>query len=186
MIVSVIVVLIYLSFIIEFLFWPVPSEASTGQLLNNWRSNRTKHNLIYLIIFVFNAFFILAPLVVSLYSLFYGDLFQKDIFTYIGLTLAWIGRAISVSGAYTLHKSNLEFLVTDSMFKWSRNPVSLGLFITFFGLLLLIPHVAMIISYIVFVLNINYKISIEEKFLQQKYGETYHDYIRSTPKYLIK
>jgi len=186
MLISVIVVLIYLSFIIEFLLWPVPSEASTGQLLNSWRSNRTKHNLIYLVIFVFNAFFTLAPLVVSLYSLFYRDLFQIDLFTNIGLTLAWIGRVVSVSGAYTLHKSNLKFMVTHSMFKWSRNPISLGLFITFFGLLLVIPHFLMIIGYIVFVLNINYKISIEEKFLQRKYGKTYHDYIRSTPKYLIK
>jgi protein-S-isoprenylcysteine O-methyltransferase Ste14 len=164
----------------------VPSEASTGQLLNNWRSNSTKHNLIYLIIFVFNAFFTLAPLVISLNSLVYRDLFQIDFFTYIGLTLAWIGRVISVSSAYILHKSNLKFLVTHSMFKWSRNPISLGLFITFFGFLLVISHFLMIIGYIVFVLNINYKISIEEKSLQEKFGENYHDYIRSTPKYLIK
>ena len=186
MIVSVIVVLIYLSFIIEFLLWPVPSEASTGQLLNNWRSNKTKHNLIYLIIFVFNALFTLAPLLISLYSLFYKNLFLIDLLTYIGLTLAWIGRLISISGAYILHKSKLKSLVTDSVFKWSRNPVSLGLFITFFGLILVIPHILMIMGYIVFVLNINYKIGIEEKFLQQKFGKTYHDYIRSTPKYLIK
>ncbi len=185
MIVSVIVVLFYLSFMIEFLLWPVPSEASTGHLMNNWRSNRTTHNLIYLIIFIFNALFTLAPLVVSLYSMFYRDLFQIDIFTYIGLALAMTGRVISVSGAYILHKSNLEFLVTDSMFKWSRNPISLGLFITFFGLILVIPHFLIIIGYIVFVLNINFKISIEEKFLQRKYGKKYHDYIRSTPKYLI-
>ncbi len=178
--------MVYISFIIEFLIWPVPSEASTGQLLNNWRSNKTKHNLIYAVIFVFNTFFTLAPLLVSLYSLLYMNLFDIDVFTYIGLALAWIGRVISVLGAYTLHKSNLKFLVTDSVFKWSRNPISLGLFITFFGLLLVIPHFLMIIGYIVFVANINYKISIEEKFLQQKFGDNYHDYIRSTPKYLIK
>lgn len=186
MLVSVIVVLIYLSFIIEFILWPVPSEASSGQLLKNWKSNNARHNLIHLLILVFNTFFTLSPLIISFYSLFHKNLFQVNIFTYIGLVLAWIGRVISVSGAYTLHTSNLKFLVSDSVFRWSRNPISLGLFITFLGLLLLYPHYVMIIGYLVFVLNINYKISIEERFLQQKYGKIYHDYIRSTPKYLIK
>jgi protein-S-isoprenylcysteine O-methyltransferase Ste14 len=116
---------------------------------------------------------------------FYNDLIQINLLTYIGLSLGWIGRLISASSAYKLHKSSLRFLVTDSMFKWSRNPISLGLFITFFGLLLALPHFLMIIGYIVFVLSINYKIGIEKKFLFEKFGADYHHYVRSTPKYLI-
>ena len=185
MLVSIIIIFLYLSFTIEFLLWPVPSEASTGQLLRNWRSNKAKHNLIYLLIFILNFLFTFTPLLISFYSLFYDDLIQINLLTYIGLILGWIGRLISASGAYQLHKSSLRFLVTGSMFKWSRNPVSLGLFITFFGMLLVLPYFLMIIGYIVFVLSINYKIGIEEKFLFEKFGTAYRHYVRSTPKYLI-
>jgi protein-S-isoprenylcysteine O-methyltransferase Ste14 len=185
MLISITIILIYLSFVIELLTWPVSSEASTGRLLHSWRSNKTKHNLIYLLVFLFNSFFTLTPLLISLYFLFYNELFQISFLTYIGLILAWLGRLISIRSAYELNKSKLKSLVTDSMFKWSRNPISLGLFITFFGLILVIPHFLMIIGYIIFVLNINYKIGIEEKFLIQRYGRPYHNYVRSTPKYLI-
>ena len=183
--ISIIIILIYLSFIIEFLIWPVSSEASTGQLLHNWRSNKMKYNLIYLVIFLFNSFFTISPLIISLYSLFYIELIQVNTLTYIGLILAWVGRWISIRSAYSLYKSKLKYLVSNSMFKWSRNPVSLGLFITFLGLVLVIPHFVLIIGYVLFVLNINYKIGIEERHLKKKFGKAYHDYMRTTPKYLI-
>ena len=144
------------------------------------------YNLIYVFIFIFNSFFTITPLVVSFYSLFYNNLFEINLLTYIGLTIGWIGRFITASGAYKLHKSNLKFLVSDSIFKWSRNPISLGLFVTFFGLLLVLPHLLLITGYVVFVININYKIGIEEVFLLNKFGRNYHNYISSTPKYLIK
>ena len=185
MLISIVIILIYLSFIVEFLLWPVHSEASTGHLLRNWRSNKMKFNLIYLLIFILNSLFTITPLLISLLSLYHKDLFQINPFTYLGLILGWFGRLISVSSAYRLHKSELKFLVTDSIFKWSRNPVSLGLFITFFGLILILPYYLMIAGYVVFVLSINYKIGIEEKFLLEKYGTVYHHYARSTPKYLI-
>lgn len=185
MIIAIIIILIYVSFILEFLFWPVPSEASTGHLLRNWRSNKIKFNLIYLLIFILNSLFAITPLLISLLSLYYKDLFQINLFTYLGLILGWFGRLISVYSAYILHKSELRFLVRISIFKWSRNPISLGLFITFFGLILILPYYSMIAGYLVFVLSINYKIGIEEKFLLEKYGTVYHHYVRSTPKYLI-
>ena len=185
MLISIIIILIYLSFLIEFLFWPVSSEASTGQLLGNWKQNKAVHNLIYIIIIVFNSLFTIAPLLVSLYSLFHNDLFEVNLITIIGLTLGWTGRIISASAAFKLHKANSNSLITDSMFKWSRNPISLGLFITFFGLILVIPHFLLFIGYVFFILTTNYKIGIEEKFLRQKYGTGYHHYVRSTPKYLI-
>ena len=184
MLISIVIILIYLSFIVEFLLWPVHSEASTGHLLRNWRSNKMKFNLIYLLIFILNSLFTITPLLISLLSLYHKDLFQINPFTYLGLILGWFGRLISVSSAYRLHKSELKFLVTDSIFKWSRNPVSLGLFITFFGLILILPYYLMIAGYVVFVLSINYKIGIEEKFLLEKYGKLYEDYKYKVRRYI--
>lgn len=180
-----IILLLYLSFLIEFLIWPVPSEASTGQLLYRWKSKNIYQNLTYLFIFIFNSFFTLAPLLISIYHLVLEKSFQVIELTYIGLLLGWIGRLFSLSGAFILHKVKQKTLITKGIFKWSRNPISLGLFITFFGFTFVFPHFLMIAGYCVFVLSINHKIGIEEKFLTNKFGIAYQDYIRNTPKYLF-
>jgi protein-S-isoprenylcysteine O-methyltransferase Ste14 len=185
MMISYIIILLYISFTFEFLLWPVPSEASTGQLLHAWRTNQLKQNVLFLIIFIFNLFFTLTPAILSLYSLIYKNLFQIYFFTYLGVILAWIGRVISTFGAYTLYKNKQQHLISNSIFKWSRNPISLGLFITFFGLVLLFPHYLLIIGLVVFVMSIDYKIGFEEKFLYEKFGTPYQNYRRSTPKYFL-
>ena len=185
MIIPAAIILLYFSFVLELVIWPVPSEASTGHLLKEWKSNGTLRNVMYIFMYIINFFFTLSPLIISLYSLFHTDLIQSDLISIGGLILAWSGRAISMYGAFLLHKNRRVNLLTGKIFRWSRNPISLGLFLTFLGLLMIIPYPLLIAAYVGFIVIINFKINIEEKFLNAKFGSEYQRYKKSTPKYFI-
>ena len=59
------------------------------------------------------------------------------------------------------------------------------MFLTFLGLIMIIPYPLLISTYAGFIVIINFKINIEEKFLLEKFGNEYQEYKKSTPKYFI-
>jgi protein-S-isoprenylcysteine O-methyltransferase Ste14 len=105
--------------------------------------------------------------------------------TYIGILMALSGRILSLKGAVILNQNRNKGLITESLFKWGRNPISLGLYITFLGIVMILPYLLLIIGWIVFVAVIDYKINIEEKSMKIKYGSNYFKYQKSTPKYFL-
>jgi protein-S-isoprenylcysteine O-methyltransferase Ste14 len=111
--------------------------------------------------------------------------YELTIFTYIGMIMVVCGRVFSFAGARILHHNPDNHLVTRSIFKWSRNPITFGLFSTFCGMVLIFPFPLMILGWIIFLLSLNYKVNLEEKFLLDRFGSTYITYQRSTPKYLF-
>ncbi len=183
MILQVAILLLYASFLIEFLLWPVSSEASTHELLKKWKKNLKINNFIYILIFIYNVGFTLTPLILSIYFLVNNKRFDSNQLILAGIVLAWIGRLLSIKGAYILHTNKGRRLITISLFKWSRNPISLGLYITFLGLVMVYPYIPMIVGWFIFLTGINFKIGIEERSLRDKYGEVYINYQKSTPKY---
>lgn len=185
MIIPAAIILLYISFIVELAVLPVPSEASTGYLLKEWKSNGILRNVMYIFQYIFNFIFTLYPLIISLYSLFQTNLIESDFVSITGLILAFSGRAISIYGAFLLHNNGGRNLITSKIFRWSRNPISLGIFLTFMGLIMIIPYPLLIAAYAGFVWIFNYKINIEEKYLLEKFNNEYRDYKKSTPKYFI-
>jgi len=75
-------------------------------------------------------------------------------------------------------------LVTDGIFRYSRNPIYVC-FLTFFaGLFLVHRNIVVTIAVGLFVFAIHRQILREEKFLAYRYGEEYEEYRRKVRRYL--
>lgn len=67
-------------------------------------------------------------------------------------------------------------LITSGLFSISRNPVYLGLGISFIGFFLITPNIGSLIFLILMYYGINQKINDEQKYLLKKFGVKYTDY----------
>ncbi len=184
MIIYIIVIIVYLSFLLDFLVWPIPSEASTYSIINRNVPMKLIYKFFLILVFVISLLFYITPLCLSFYYLFTGytqTVIPKDI---LGIVISVIGRLITVIAANKL-RNNSAGLVSDSLFKYSRNPISLGLHVTIAGLLIIFGNWYLWSFFIIYLLNIHYKIKIEENRLYQKYGSVYEFYRAKTPRYLI-
>jgi len=184
MIIYIIVIFVYLSFLLDFLVWPIPSEASTFSLINGNTKVNFIHKFFLLIVFIVNLFFYLTPLGLSIYYLQNGFEIPGTPLTILGIAMSITGRIISIKAAQVMRKKG-DGLVGNSLFKYSRNPISLGLHITIIGLMIIFDKWYLWLGFIFYLINIHYKIKVEESHLQKKYGTLYDLYQAKTPRYLI-
>ncbi len=77
-------------------------------------------------------------------------------------------------------------LISSGLYAYSRNPMITGIFLTYFGLGLLIGSLSLIVFYTpLFILFMHfYLIKVEEKELELKFGQAYLDYKQRVPMYL--
>ncbi len=106
---------------------------------------------------------------------------------YIGLIFCIIGLIIVLATFYSFAQN--PGLVTTRIHRYSRNPNYVGWIIFYFGLSLMSWSLSIwsIIFFIYFLITIPYLhwcVILEEKFLSNKYGDTYKDYLKNTPRYL--
>ncbi|WP_242092708.1 methyltransferase family protein [Aestuariivivens sediminicola] len=101
-----------------------------------------------------------------------------------GVFIAILGRVISVKGTITLRKNYGKSLVESAIFKLSRNPITIGMHLTIFGLLLCFKFWLLWIIFPLYLWIFHGKIIMEETFLESKYGNEYLRYKEKTPRYL--
>lgn len=177
-----IVIFIYLSFGWDFFICPISSEASTKALMDG-KSAVLKTMLFA--VFVISLCFYVLPLVLSVQRLINGVEETRSLYYLsFAVLVAFWGRYMSVKSSHLLSK-NLKEVFRGSFFKWSRNPISLGTYFTFLGLCLIHNSWYLWLGLVFYILNIHFKIRIEEKYLLAKYGSPYETYLKSTPRYLF-
>ena len=75
-------------------------------------------------------------------------------------------------------------LVTQGMFKLSRNPIYSGMLLVGIGFVILIPHILMVccalLSYVGFEIQVQ---KVEEPYLRRVHGERYEEYCRNVGRY---
>lgn len=177
------VILIYLSFVIDFLIIPIPSEASTKSLIE---SNQPKglSRVSLMAIFLLNLLFYLFPLLSSVFQLIsQAAPIVTSRWIYLGAIITFLGRVFSIVGGVVLRKKTGN-VVSNSIFKWSRNPIALGMHMTLLGLIVFTGHWFLLIGLAFCIWNIHSKIKIEEQHLISKFGIQYTDYMHKTPRYL--
>jgi protein-S-isoprenylcysteine O-methyltransferase Ste14 len=77
-------------------------------------------------------------------------------------------------------------LVTKGPFAYVRNPIFLGMIVTLFGILFLIPTYIMLFLLILSYILINIQTRLEEEHLLKIHGNHYLDYKKSTGRFLPK
>ena len=81
------------------------------------------------------------------------------------------------------HKINEELIITG-IFKYSRNPCQTGLYISYLGFLLIFPSLLFAICFVITLIYMNFKIELEEDYLNQKFKKDYQHYKKKTRRYL--
>ncbi len=106
---------------------------------------------------------------------------------YIGLVPFIIGLAIVITGLYFFAKKS--GLITSGVNRYSRNPGYVGWSIFYLGLTLMgwsfsIWSIIFLIYFLITMPYFHWTVLLEEKFLSQKYGDSYKEYLKNTPRYL--
>ncbi len=207
--ISITVILYYLSIIIEIWTIPVPSVASTYQLVfpetevkealsgKDSRLGRVQTWAVWK-----KTLLLLLPAIVMVggycFPLFFAIRFmiggQIDgivnhwLLMVVGILLLVVGRGVTIKSALDIRKDNSQQgddfdLKTKGVFRLSRNPIVLGLHIGLLGMNLLFPSIWFLLLSLFYAGNIHFKILLEEDFLLAFFGEKYQKYHRLTRRY---
>lgn len=195
MIATLVVLVIYLSFVIDFVILPIPSEASTFSILQQKKSGCISRNVLLIPMHVIVLIIWLSPLVVAVETLFLTqscffscilklvNITHSPYFLIAGIVTACLGRAITFAGSIKLRRAQPGKLVTEGIFSFTRHPIVTGLHITLFGLMLLTGSVTSLIALPFVIFYFDQKVKHEELHLQQKFGEFYNHYRSNTMRY---
>jgi protein-S-isoprenylcysteine O-methyltransferase Ste14 len=117
-----------------------------------------------------------------------------DYLAVMGLIVAIAGASLSASGCYALKKRGgvvnplpvPKALVTDGVFRWTRNPGYLGIMITLLGVALIFAFDWLLILIVPTWVTLNLSVVRHEEFyLRHKFGATYQDYAKRVPRYFF-
>lgn len=119
---------------------------------------------------------------------------DPDWLSILGLVVAIAGLSLSASGCRALKlrggvvnpRPLPKMLVTDGVFRWTRNPGYLGIVIALFGVALIFAFDWLLILVIPtwIILNV-VVVRHEEIYLQEKFGAAYQEYRKRVPRYFF-
>ena len=106
-----------------------------------------------------------------------------------GVVLIVLGRIVTLYSVLTIRSGNRQreesfLLHTTGLFRWSRNPGLVGMYLFIVGLWLAMPSLAMAGGIVVYVVYMDFKVHMEEDFLLNQFGQEYANYRNRTGRYL--
>lgn len=122
-----------------------------------------------------------------------GPVIVPEPYNRLGLVLLLAGFALGLIGARHFNKVGTNIptfneptlLVTDGLFKWSRNPIYLGFTLFLSGLAVLLGALVPFLGPVAFAVTADrWYIPFEEAALQSKFGERYEAYKRVTRRWI--
>lgn len=103
------------------------------------------------------------------------------------LSLAWIVVAqlqMKDSWRIGIDEKNKTDLVTEGLFRFSRNPVFLGVILSNLGLFLVIPNAGTLLVLVMSYFSTQVQIRLEEEFLLKQFGAVYENYCLKVRRWL--
>lgn len=135
---------------------------------------------------------IAAP-ITEVISIAYGRSMFTIMFRVIGMHLAFLGDLVFLMAVWTMKDSwragvartdtGKRNLVTNGIYKYSRNPAFLGFDLVYLGILLMFGNPVLCAVTAWAILMFHLQILQEEKFLEEVYGEDYRTYKEKTSRY---
>jgi protein-S-isoprenylcysteine O-methyltransferase Ste14 len=200
------ILLAYCSLLVELTVMRVPSVASSASIWSPKDSVLAHHSSRYRRIFFLSKprkllLFLPMPVIYAafcfpIFTLIVGPdpigdyLFDPtSVSVGLGILAIVVGRSISFVYLTSMrqpdsHTVDAPHLRTGGPFRWSRNPGLVGMYIFVVGVWLMVPSAAMLSGMVVYVLYMDFKVRIEEDFLQHAFGNRYVDYRAKTGRYI--
>lgn len=91
----------------------------------------------------------------------------------------WLGRSLRIG----LPRGPTQ-LRTGGLYRFSRNPIYLGVYLVALGGVLYTPHPVVVVSAIVTVWLHHRIVLAEERFLERRFGDDWREFRRRVPRYL--
>lgn len=202
----------YLAQAIQVVFFPVPSAGSTLEMLFKVRKRaasaaahpaaglltspvRLTFSVLATTAVLCAAAIPLAVLIFPQIRVYLLPLFENrpSVLTAVSALFLLSGNVITFVAGATLRRnvrfhefSEADRLHTAGIYGIVRNPITLGLTAVFAGFLLAQPSVAMLAGFLIFVMNSNYRVRMEEVYLRNAFGEDYLRYQNGVGKYFPK
>jgi protein-S-isoprenylcysteine O-methyltransferase Ste14 len=82
-------------------------------------------------------------------------------------------------------KQSENSLAIKSVFNWSRNPITVGLHLCLFGLIVIVEQWYLLFGLLFYIRTIDEKIKIEEQYLCTKFKSKFQQYMITTPRYFL-
>ena len=205
-----ILLLAYLSLVVELVFFPVPSVASSYQLMKRGSPSDASGSDLQkakarplpgkLIAFVLPTCVNIALFLIPLWLIFFPSwqaafipLFEPRPawMATAGAVLVITGRLITFTATLNLRRADTkpfrasldQPLQTGFLFSRSRNPGLVGMYLFYAGLFFSFPNVVLLAGFVFYLLHMHHRILMEESHLRTRYGDAYARYLGQTPRY---
>lgn len=106
---------------------------------------------------------------------------------FMSASLIWVIVAQSQMGAswrIGIDHDEATTFVQTGLFKYSRNPIFVGIILISFGYFLVLPNALTLTILVLDIALIQIQVSIEERFLKEAHGETYLQYCKHVRRWL--
>ena len=121
----------------------------------------------------------------NILMIIFGVLVLENIEFNAGSVLYLLGLVILIRGIIDYRDAPLNEPITVGLYKYSRNPQILGVFVAFLGMVLVIGSWINVVFLIIAVIFSHFSILGEEFSLEQQYGESYLQFKKKIPRYFL-
>ena len=101
-----------------------------------------------------------------------------------GLSLVVVGRVITFGSVLQLRRARRLRQLPGGMFRWSRNPGLVGMFVMYFGLCLAVGGPWLWLGAPLYFANMHARVRLEESDLDLRFGDAWREYTCRAPRYL--
>ena len=128
-----------------------------------------------------SLFLMISYLLVSIYI----PIKTNNIFFIIGIIFIIIFTFVHYSAKITYSKTDENCPASTGIYKISRNPMYFSLSFVFLGVIFITQSPLLLIIWIIMSIFTHILIIGEEKYCISKYGNTYIQYIKTVPRYIL-
>jgi protein-S-isoprenylcysteine O-methyltransferase Ste14 len=103
---------------------------------------------------------------------------------YVGLLVYLIGLIMVLMGSISFSTAPIDIPMSNGVYAISRHPLYLGVFLAFFGIGISCASWVFLLCALVWIAAWVVGVEEEERFLIEKYGDTYRQYMTRTPRWI--